>query len=81
MTSYRKHRALQMLAAAGPHGRADPWFIAGFTLELLDLLADGLATVWPETMKARGRSVEVARVRITKAGQMAIKSPVGFTWH
>jgi hypothetical protein len=81
MISYRKHRALRMLAAAGHRGRADPWFLASFTLELLDLTKDGLATVWPETMTERGRLIEVARVTITKAGRMAIKSPAGFAWH
>jgi len=79
--SYRKHRALEMLAAAGQRGRADPWFLAWFTLELLDLVDDGLATVWPETMRARGRTVEVARVRITNAGRTAIEGPARFTWH
>jgi hypothetical protein len=81
MTSYRKHRALKMLDAAGQRGRADPWFLAWFTLELIDLLEDGFATVLPETLLADGRPVEVARIMITKAGRMAIKSPVGSTWH
>jgi hypothetical protein len=70
-----------MLAAAGQRGRADPWFLAWFALELLDLVDGGFATVWPETMRARGRTVDVARVRITDAGRTAIKGPTRFTWH
>jgi hypothetical protein len=51
---------LELLAKA-PRGRASPMFLAQFTAELLDLVRNGLATVWPETVRARGRTAEVAR--------------------
>jgi hypothetical protein len=70
-----------MLADAGQNGCADPLFIARFTLELLDLVRDGLATVERETVRNRGRMVEVARVKITDAGRMAIEGLVCFTEH
>ena len=76
MMSHRRRWALEMLADAGQRGRADLLFLAWFTPELLDLVEDGLATVWPET--ASGRTVEAARVRITGAGRRAIKGPVHF---
>jgi hypothetical protein len=71
--SPRRRQALEMLAAAGWRGSPDPLLLARFTLQFLDLLNDGLATAWPETVRARGRKVEGARVRITEAGQIAIK--------
>jgi hypothetical protein len=58
-------RALEMLADAGQRGRTDPLFLARFTPEL----------------RTRGRAVEVARVRITDTGRMAIIGPVRFTLH
>jgi hypothetical protein len=79
--SHRRRRALEMLADAGQRGCADPLFLARFTPELLDLVRDGLATAERQIMRNRGRAVEVARVRITDAGRMAIEGPVRFTWH
>jgi hypothetical protein len=79
--SRRKRRALEMLADAGQRGRTDPPFLARFTPELLDLVRDGLATAEHETMRTRGRAVEVARVRFTDTGRMAIVGLVRFTLH
>ena len=45
----------------------------GFTAELLvELVTAGLATAQTERMIAAGRSIEVARVRITDAGRQAL---------
>jgi hypothetical protein len=62
----RKRRVLEMLAASGPCGRTDPRFLAGFSVELLDLVHDGLATVWP------GRVIDAVCVRITDEGRSAL---------
>lgn len=62
----RKRRALEMLATSGPDGRTDPLFVAGFTVELLDLVRDGLATARP------GRADDVVCVRITDEGRSAL---------
>ena len=70
-----------MLADAGQRGSADPLFITWFTPELLDLVRDGLATAERATMKSPGRTVEVARVKITDSGRMAIEGPIRFTLH
>jgi len=70
-----------MLAEAGQRGSTDPIFQARFTSELLDLVRDGLITTERATMKSRGRTVEVARVKITDSGRMAIEGPIRFTLH
>jgi len=45
----------------------------GFTVEMLvDLVRAGLATATAERMVAGGRSMEVARVRITEAGRRVL---------
>jgi hypothetical protein len=79
--SHRKRLALELLADAGRCGSADPSFIARFTPELLDLVGKGLATVQRETMRNRGRTVEIARLRITDAGRRLIENQVHFTCH
>jgi hypothetical protein len=79
--SQRRRRALEILADAGRHGSADPLFLAQFTPELRDLVRDGLAMVQAERTMARGRTIEVARVRITDAGRVAVEGPFCFTWH
>jgi hypothetical protein len=79
--SQRRRRALEMLADAGQRGCTDSSFFARFTPELLDLVRDGLATAERQIMRNRGRTVEVALVRITDAGRMAIEGPVHFSWH
>ncbi|HMA75256.1 MAG TPA: hypothetical protein VKP67_27775 [Xanthobacteraceae bacterium] len=70
-----------MLADAGQRGSTNPFFVARFTSELLDLVGDGLAIAERATMRSRGRTVEVARIKITDAGRTAIEGPVRFTLH
>lgn len=70
-----------MLADAGQRGCTDSLFFARFTPELLDLVRDGLATAERQIMRNRGRTVEVALIRITDAGRMAIEGPAHFTCH
>jgi hypothetical protein len=79
--NHRRREALQMLAAAGGRGCADPSFLARFTPELLDFVEDGLVTVWPETVRARGRKIEIARIRLTAAGRIAIEGLLRFALH
>jgi hypothetical protein len=40
---------------------------------LADLVGDGLATARRETMRVDKRKITIARIRITEAGQQAIK--------
>jgi len=79
--SHRRRRVLEMLAETGQRGSTDPIFQARFTSELLDLVRDGLVTAERATVRNRGRTVDVARVKITDSGQMAIEGPVRFTLH
>jgi hypothetical protein len=47
--------------------------VHGFTVGQLDeLIRAGLATAQTESVVARSRTLEVARVRITKAGRMIL---------
>jgi hypothetical protein len=66
---HRKRRALKMLADAGQRGNADPFFIARFTPELLELVRDGLVRAERDTMIGRGQTVEAVRIMITDAGR------------
>jgi hypothetical protein len=70
-----------MLGDAGQRGSTYPIFQARFRSELLDLVRDGLVTTERATMKSRGRTIEVARVKIKNAGRMAIEGPIRFTLH
>ena len=66
-------RALEMLAASGSCGCIHSVLLTrGFTVELLGLVRDGLAAVAIETVKAGGRQIEIARVRITDPGRRAL---------
>jgi hypothetical protein len=69
-----QRRALAMLANAGQSGCADAFMMAhGFTVDMLaGLVRAGLATATPQRMRAGGRMIEVARVRITDAGRRAV---------
>jgi hypothetical protein len=68
-----RRRALELLAAS-PDGCTEALMLAhGFSVELLcDLCVAGLAIAAPERMAAGGRTVEVARMRITEAGRRAL---------
>jgi hypothetical protein len=63
-------RALELLAAS-PDGATEAILVAhGFTIDLLvELVRAGLATAKAERVMAGGRSMEVARVRITDEGR------------
>jgi hypothetical protein len=68
-----RRRALELLAAS-PDGCTEALMLAhGITVELLvDLCIAELAIATPERMVAGGRTVEVARMRITEAGRKAL---------
>jgi hypothetical protein len=68
-----RRRALELLAAS-PDGCSEAIMIAhGFTVEqLVKLVHTGLATAKAERVVAGGRTIEVARVRITAAGRGAL---------
>lgn len=69
-------RALAALADAGQTGCTDASMMAhGFTIALLvELIHEGLASVTPQRVRAGGRMIEVARVRITDAGRQAVSN-------
>ena len=69
-----QHRALALLADT-PRGCLETVLIdvEGFTVDALaELVRVGYVSLAPETVRAAGRKIEVARVRITDAGRRAI---------
>ena len=69
-----QHRALALLADT-PRGCLETVLIdvEGFTVDALaELARAGYVSLAPETVRAGGRKIEVARVRITDAGRRAI---------
>ena len=69
-----QHRALALLADT-PRGCLETALIdvEGFTVDALaELVRVGYVWLAPETVRAGGRKIEVARVRITDAGRRAI---------
>jgi hypothetical protein len=69
-----QHRALALLADT-PRGCLETVLVdvEGFTIDALgELLRAGYASVAPETVRAGGRKIELARVKITDAGRRAI---------
>jgi hypothetical protein len=71
-----RQRALQLLASCRD-GCTEAMMLAhGFTIVMLvELVRAGLATATSERVVAGGRTIEVARVRITGAGRLADKQP------
>jgi hypothetical protein len=71
-------RALRLLNEAEPRGCTEAILLAhGFTRELLaGLIRDGLASKRPESLSASGRSIAVARLRITDAARLAIRPAI-----
>jgi hypothetical protein len=69
-----RHRALELLADAGRDGVADGLMIAnGVTIEaMVDLVRAGLATATAQRVRAGGKAMEVAVLRITDAGWQAL---------
>jgi len=72
--SSEKHRALTMLAYAGPRGCSEEIFLASsFKRHLLgDLIRHGLATVHEENTRGAFSQRTVTRIRITDAGRRAV---------
>jgi hypothetical protein len=70
-----QRRILEMLAGSGPRGCAEAVLRAhGFDAAMLaELVNAGLASRLPEQVRVGGRSVEVARLRITPAGREEIQ--------
>jgi hypothetical protein len=68
-----RRRTLELLAGS-PDGCTEALMLAhGFTVELLvELCMAELAIATPERMVAGGRTVEVARMRITDGGRRAL---------
>jgi hypothetical protein len=71
LRSSAQRRALGLLAGAGRNGVTGPLLEAhGFrAATIVGLVSLGLATMAQEKVKAGGKLVAVARVRITDAGQ------------
>jgi hypothetical protein len=72
-----RRRALELLAAA-PDGCTEALMFAnGFTAELLvELVRAGLASAHAERTVANGKTMEVARVKISEAGWRALTADV-----
>jgi hypothetical protein len=69
-----QHRALALLADT-PRGCLETVLIdvEGFTVDALaELVRVDYVSLAPETVRAGGRKIEVARLRITDAGRRAI---------
>jgi hypothetical protein len=73
--SENQRRILELLNGVWPRGYPEALPLAkGFDIELLSsLVRDGLATVATETVRAGGRTLGIANVRITDAGRRAIE--------
>jgi hypothetical protein len=69
-----QRRVLEMLAGSGPRGSAEAVLRAqGFDAAMLaELVNAGLASHLPERVQAGGRSVDVARYKITDEGRAAL---------
>jgi hypothetical protein len=75
-----RRRALELLAASSD-GCSEAIMLAhGFTIEqMVELVRAGLATATAERMVAGGKTIEVARVRITEAGRRVLANDHGRT--
>jgi hypothetical protein len=69
-----RRRALELLASCRD-GCTEAIMIAhGFTIEqMVELVNAGIATATAERMVAGGKTIEVARARITEAGRRALE--------
>jgi hypothetical protein len=74
LSAVTQRRALGLLASAGRNGVTGTLLAAhGFSaIMIVGLVSRGLATMVQEKMKAGDKLVEVARVRITDAGHVAL---------
>jgi len=73
--SVEQRAALDMLATAGRNGVTQALLSAhGFDASLIaELVNHGLATLTAEKVRAGGKLIAVAKVRITEAGREAIE--------
>ena len=71
----RSHRLMLKMLAKVERGRdVNVLLSRGFSFEIMgDLVRTGLATVQLDSMRRRGRTVEVACVRITDKGRRALE--------
>jgi hypothetical protein len=72
-TAPTRRRALELLASCRD-GCTEALMLAhGFTVDtLVEMINAGLASATTERVVAGGRTIEVARVRITEAGRRAL---------
>jgi hypothetical protein len=71
--AHNRRRALELLASCRDGCTEAIMLAHGFTVELMvDLCVAGLAIATVDRMVAGGRTVEIARVRITEAGRRAL---------
>jgi hypothetical protein len=73
--SAEQRRALKLLSDAGEQGcTAANLFNQGFGVGMFaDLVSLGLATGHRETVRVGHRTIKVARIRITEAGQRSLE--------
>jgi hypothetical protein len=69
-----RRRALELLASCRDGCTEAIMLAHGFTIPLVELVRAGLATATAERVVAGGRTIEVARMRITEAGRQALAS-------
>jgi hypothetical protein len=68
-----RRRALELLASCRDGCTEAIMITHGFTIEqMVELVRAGLATVTTQRVVARGRTIDVARVRITDEGRRAL---------
>jgi hypothetical protein len=68
-----RRRALELLAACRDGCTEAIMFAHGFTIpQMVELVRAGLATATAERVVAGGNTIDVARERITNAGQQAL---------
>jgi hypothetical protein len=69
-----RRRVLEPLAASRDGATEAIMLARGISVELMvELVRAGLATAKAERVVASGRTIEVARVRITEAGRWALR--------
>jgi len=68
-----RRRALELLAASRDGCTEAIMLAQGFTVpQMVDLVRAGLASATAERVRAGGKTIEVARMRITEAGRRAL---------
>jgi hypothetical protein len=71
----RRRRALELLADCPREGCTEAVMLAhDFTVEqLVELVRSGLASATPQRIRAGGKVIEVATLRITDAGRQVLR--------